>query len=149
MNRRFLFAVGFFGASVLLLTKLDYLINTTFYGYGLQFSYGWYRDYTILYMMLFQLVIVPSSLWLQNKYYFVLTEAFVLSGTQDLIYFGVWNGGVFPSGDWSWMIFHDWFGSWTTANQFTLCLLVNGLVWGFCAFEWLIWNWKLKIREVV
>jgi len=140
-------AILFFFGAVLVLTRVDWIINTVLYKYGLQFSYGWYREYTLLYMLLFQLVILPLSVWIQNWYFLGLTEAFVLSGTQDLIYFGLWCG-YFPSENWTWMVFYEWFGSWTTANQFALCLLVNGLVFGFCTFQWLLWNHKLKTVEV-
>jgi len=146
MSHKVWFAVAFFFVAVLIFTKLDFLVNSDFYGYGLTFSYGWYREYTILYMLLFQLVILPLSLWIRNWYFLGLTEAFVLSGTQDLIYFGLWQGS-FPKGDWSWMIWSDFFGTWTTANQFTLCILVNGLVFGFCGFQWIIWNHNLKIKQ--
>lgn len=147
MSRKTWLAIAFFVGAVLFLTRLDYLINNTFYSYRLKFSYGWYREYTLLYGGLFQLVIFPLWMWTHNNHFLLATEAFILSASQDLIYFGLWQGN-FPTEQWNWIIFYDWLGWWTTANQFALSLVVNGVVFGFCLFQWLIWNHNLKVREV-
>jgi hypothetical protein len=62
-------------------------------------------------------------------------EAFVLSAGQDLIFFGLWNRGVFPLGDWTWMPFYTVFGAWTTMAQF---LFTASLTLASC----LICKWK-------
>lgn len=148
MSKRTLLAILLFAVSVLVLSRLDFLVHSTLYDYGLIFSYSWANEYWILYALAYQLVIIPLSLWTRNLYLFLVTEGFVLSATQDLIFFGLWEGW-FPSGDWTWMPQYNLFGGWTTANQFDLCLLVNGLVWGFCAFQWIVWDYRLKIKEEV
>jgi len=138
-SRKSWFGILFFFVAVLLLTRLDYLINNTFYSYGLVFSYGWYREYTLLYSLSYQLVIFLLLLWTRNKYLLLATEAFVFSATQDLIFFGLWCGR-FPPADWTWMLSYEMLGFWTTSTQLFASILVNGLVFGFCA-----WRYKASI----
>lgn len=105
--------------AVLILTKLDFLVNETLYEYGLQFSYGWYQEYVLQYALIYQLILLLLYLWTQDwKSIFVL-EGFVLSSGQDLIFFIVWNRG-FPQGQWTWTIFHQVFGFWNTNTQILL-----------------------------
>ncbi len=105
--------------AVLIFTKLDFLVNETLYNYGLRFSYEWYHEYTVLYALCYQLVLLLLYRWTHDwKLVFVL-EGFVLSSGQDLIYFTVWNGG-FPQGEWTWMFFHRIFGFWNTNAQILL-----------------------------
>jgi hypothetical protein len=51
-------------------------------------------------------------------------EIFVLTSTQDLVYFGLWEG-AFPHIEWSWMPFYRIFGSWTTTHQIMLSFSAN------------------------
>lgn len=110
--------------AVLLLTKLDFLVNNTLYEYGLRFSDGWYREYTLQYALSYQLILLLLYLWNRDwKLIFVL-EGFVLSSGQDLIYFAAWQGG-FPQGQWTWMIFYEIFGYWNTSTQILLTVSVT------------------------
>ena len=128
---------GLFACGILLLTKLDFIINSTFYSYGLKFSMDWYWQYSVVYFILLQCFAVGSFLFARRRELLILAEAFVLSGTQDLVYFGVWNGGVFPHGQWNWTPYYWLFGSWTTAHQVALsaaglllaCITVVVLRW--------------------
>jgi hypothetical protein len=125
-QRRLLAGAGVFACGILLLTKLDFIINSTFYSYGLKFSMDWYWQYSVVYFVLLQCFAVGSFLLAHRRELLILAEAFVLSGTQDLVYFGVWNGGVFPPGQWNWTPYYWMFGSWTTAHQ--VALSVSSLI---------------------
>lgn len=117
MNHKTLISLLIFAAAVLLFTRIDYLTNAELYQFGLQYSDAWWQNYQILYNCLFQFVIGFSLLYSRNWRLAIVQEAFVLSCTQDLVYFGLWSGGVFPSGDWTWMSMYHVVGSWTTSMQ--------------------------------
>jgi len=119
-----LIALILFLLAVLVLTRLDFLVNETLYGYGLEFSYGWYREYTILYGLSYQLVLLLLFLWARDWRLVCVLEGFVLSSGQDLIFFMVWNGG-FPEGEWTWMLFYRVFGFWNTNTQILLTVGVT------------------------
>jgi hypothetical protein len=131
-RRRLLAGAGIFAGGILLLTKLDHIVNSTLYGHGLEFSMDWYWQYSVVYFILLQGVVFFSYIVVRKEKLLLLAEAFVLSGTQDLVYFGVWNGGVFPPGQWNWTPMYWFFGGWTTAHQVALSaaslLLVSILV---------------------
>ena len=113
---RNLSAIGIFCIAVLLLTRLDYLINNTLYSFGLSYSEAWYQEYVILYFLAYQLVIFTLLAYTRNLKLFVLFQAFVLTSTQDLVYFGLWEGS-FPAHEWVWMTQYKLFGFWNTATQ--------------------------------
>jgi len=110
--------------AVLILTKLDFLVNETLYEHGLQFSYEWYQEYTLQYALSYQLILLLLYLWTRDRKLFFVLEGFVLSSGQDLIFFIVWNRG-FPEGQWTWMIFHQIFGFWNTNTQILLTISVT------------------------
>ncbi|MFA5365902.1 MAG: hypothetical protein WC325_12035, partial [Candidatus Bathyarchaeia archaeon] len=120
-----LICLTLFFAAVFLLTRIDWVVNGLLYGYGLQFNHVWYEQYSIAYFLLWQftlivLVVASKSWWL-----LVFMEAFVLSSTQDLFYFVVWNGG-FPVGDWTWMPLYQTLGFYNTAFQ--ICFSVVSML---------------------
>src|SRR3989304_2850088 len=124
MRRKDLIAVLLFILGVLLFTRIDFLINNSLYGYGLEFSENWYVEYTCLYALCYQLFIFSLLAYSKNVKFFVLMEVFVVTSTQDLVYFGLWQGG-FPATEWSWMPFFRVFGSWTTPHQILLSFFTN------------------------
>ena len=120
MNRN-LVAIGVFSFSVLLLTRLDFLINNILYNFGLSFSEGWYQEYAILYFLAYQLVVFILLAYTRNLKLFAFFQVFVLTSTQDLVYFGIWEGS-FPSHEWVWMVYYRVFGFWNTASQILLSI---------------------------
>ena len=118
MNRN-LAAIGIFSFSILMLTRLDFLVNNIFYSFGLIFSEEWYQEYTILYFLAYQLVVIVILAYTRNLKLFFFFKVFVLTSTQDLIYFGLWQGG-FPTHEWIWMIQYRILGFWNTTTQFLL-----------------------------
>jgi hypothetical protein len=99
---------------------MDYIVNSVLYGFGLRFDAEWYGMYSAAYFLLYQLAACMLTLASKSWRLLVFMEAFVLSSTQDLIYFGVWSNGVFPSGDWSWMPLYKTLGFYTTTFQIIL-----------------------------
>ena len=125
MQRKTWVTIIVFLVAVLLLTRIDFLINYTLYGYGLQFSQSWYFQYTFLYELLYQLVIVVMLFYSGNLFFVLIAETFVISSAQDLVYFGVWQGS-FPPGRWVWL----WYSP-TTLTQIAInlgSLLTAGLI---------------------
>ena len=118
MNQN-LAAIVIFSFFVLLLTRLDFLINNIFYSFGLIFSEGWYQEYTILYFLAYQLDILVLLAYTRNLKLFLFFEVFILTSTQDLVYFGFWQCS-FPSHEWVWMVQYKIFRSWNTTTQLLL-----------------------------
>lgn len=114
-------ALVIFAFSVLLLTRLDFLVNNVLYGFGLIFSLEWYSEYRILYFLAYQLVIFILFAYTRNLKLLIFFEAFVLTCSQDLVYFGLWEAS-FPSGNWDWMSFNQLLGFWNTSSQVLLSL---------------------------
>ena len=127
MKRRLLFGALLFFLTVLLLTRLDFLVNKSLYAFGLRYDEGWYVEYSLLYALLYQAVIVMLALYTKSLRFVAFTEVFVLTSSQDLVYFGLWQGG-FPGIQWAWTPFFHLFGTWTTANQLMLSFSANAFV---------------------
>jgi len=124
MKRTTIFAILFFFFGVLLFTRIDFFVNSSLYNYGLRFSENWYSEYTTLYMLCYQFLILSLLVYTRNLKLLVFMEIFVLTSTQDLIYFSLWQG-TFPQVDWSWMPFYRIFGTWTTTHQILLSFSAN------------------------
>jgi len=125
VNRSFVVSLVFFVFFVLLFTRIDYLVNGDFYEFGLQFSWDWYIIWGILYALLYQSTIVLLHLFHRDWRFTIICESFVLSATQDLIFYLVWAPS-FPQGQWVWMPYYLWFGFWTTLNQILFSTLSVG-----------------------
>ena len=136
MNRN-LVAIVAFSFFVLLLTRLDFLINNILYDFGLIFSEGWYQEYSVLYFLSYQLVVFILLVYTINLKLFVFFEVFVLTCTQDLVYFGFWEDS-FPTQEWAWMIQYRIFGFWNTTSQVLLNISGLSLV--------LILSWIARIQ---
>jgi hypothetical protein len=76
------------------------------------------KDWVIYYIEL-QVVAFLAVLAARNHRIALLIvfEAFINSSTQDLIFYGLWGLGSFPTENWSWMIWYQLFGTWTTPMQ--------------------------------
>lgn len=120
--------------AVLLITRLDYLVNSDLYHYKLEFNLSWYIPYLINIFLLYQMILILLLSFFKDFKIIAVLETFVLSSGQDIIYFLVWNHGVFPEGDWTWTCQYYLLGTWTTLMQivFTIIstLLVSCIVYG-------------------
>ena len=119
MKPRIVLAIMLFFLFIMLFTRLDFLINNSLYDYGLRFDEAWYLPYSILYGLSYQCLILLLVFYAKSLKFFVFAEVFVLTSSQDLVYFGLWQNG-FPSHEWAWSPFFSIFGSWTTTHQFVL-----------------------------
>lgn len=119
-QKRLLAGTAIFACGILLITKFDHMVNSTLYGTGTKLTIGWYWPYSAVYFLLLQGFVVVLYLYVQKREALLLAESFVLSGSADIVYFGAWNGGVFPPGQWTWTFFYQAFGGWTTADQLAL-----------------------------
>jgi len=120
VNRN-LVAIVAFSFLVLLLTRLDFLINNILYDFGLIFSEGWYQEYAVLYFLAYQLIVFILLAYTRNLKLFAFFQVFVLTSTQDLVYFGLWEGS-FPSHEWVWIVYYRIFGFWNTTSQILLSI---------------------------
>ena len=127
MKRENIFAILLFFFGILLFTRIDFFVNSSLYNFGLQFNENWYGEYTTLYTLCYQLLILSLFVYTRNLKFFAFMETFVLTSTQDLVYFGLWQG-AFPQSEWSWMPFYRIFGTWTTVNQILLSFSANLIV---------------------
>ncbi|HLE75260.1 MAG TPA: hypothetical protein VI864_04360 [Candidatus Bathyarchaeia archaeon] len=127
MKRKNLFAILLFFLGVLLFTRVDFLVNESLYHYGLHFNENWYAEYTSLYALCYQFLILSLLVYTRNLKLLVFMEVFVLTSTQDMVYFGLWQG-AFPKIDWWWTPFYRIFGTWTTTDQALLSFFANLLV---------------------
>ena len=130
MNRKTIVASVLFFLSVLLLTRLDFLIHETLPArHAPGFTLAWYNEYLLIYGVLFQICVIALSYWSRSWGFLVAAEAFILSSTQDLFFYGVWGGGLPPlSMQWTWVGHYDLLGYWNVATQIILSTLVNLLV---------------------
>ena len=118
---RTLVTIGIFCLAVLSLTRLDFLVNNLLYSFGLTFSEAWHQEYSILYLLAYQLLIFALLAYTRNLKLFLFFQVFVLTSTQDLVYFGLWQGS-FPAHEWVWTTEYKLFGFWNTASQILLSL---------------------------
>ena len=126
MNKRIIVSLALFAIGILIYTRVDYLINSDLYNFGLQYDDRWHETLQIPYSAMFQLTLLLLLLYSRSIRLWVVLEAFILSSGHDLLYYAVWNHGIFPAGNWTWMGTYIIFGKWTTAMQIIYtCLAVS------------------------
>jgi hypothetical protein len=140
MHRRVVLGVVLFFIAVVLLEGNGYLIHHDLYEHGLRYDEAWAGKDNLIKMALYQFVIFTILLIHRSWPVWILTEVFWGTCSQDLFFYLVWNKGVFPAGDWSWLPFFCIFGQWTTLNQSILSITSMVSV-GFLL--WLAKRWKL------
>jgi hypothetical protein len=132
---RTILSVALFAAGILVLTARDQLIHGILYNYGLTFSYAWANwDWTI-YFLQFQILAIATALIADSRNLLVLYEAFVLSATQDLVFYAVWNNMAFPSTEWWWGFGYKLFGTWNTGLQFAWSITILSATTCFLAWR--------------
>lgn len=140
-----------FGVSVLvflffgLMSRIDFIVHSTLYNYGLQFSYQWANEYWIVYCVLFFnfSFLVGFMYWLgsnknerDRKVSIALTVSMsllALAGTADIMVFVLWVGRLPPENVmWWWAPWYHIFGVWTTFMQ----LVFTSIIFMVIAFMW-------------
>ncbi len=131
-NQWLIISVATFLVGTVIFSGRDYLIHHDLYGWGLQADMSWILKDWLIYFFELQAVAVACVLIARSHRLSLLIffEAFILSSTQDLIFFGLWGYGSFPSESWTWMYNYQFFGVWTTPMQLAysgFALLFGGL----------------------
>jgi hypothetical protein len=122
-----------------LMSRMDYVVNSTLYDYGLRFSYDWAGEYWVTYNAIF----VAFALAVSCAYWFgshktrrdmkfsiallVTIVLFTLGGLQDVMFFVLWGGGLPPSNVvWWWVPWTNLIGTWNSAIQVGFTTLMFG-----------------------
>lgn len=122
------------------MSRIDFLVHSTLYNYGLFFSYEWANVYWLIYGLVF----VAFSLAVAFVYYLgskktltnkkialaLFTSINVLSicGLQDVLFYVLWAGSLPPNTlVWWWSLWTLVFGTWNSQMQVTLTALAFGI----------------------
>jgi hypothetical protein len=128
-QQRLLLSTILFIAVVLIFTRIDYLIHSELYESGLVYNDSWFWTSQILYFAMYQAAIIMLYLYSRSKRLLIIFEAFVLTGGQDFVFFGIWNAGVFPDPSliWTWTVAYHLFGfPWNTWFNLWLTSVATG-----------------------
>jgi hypothetical protein len=123
-----------FGILVLLffclMSRMDYVVNSTLYDYGLRFSYEWADGYWVTYNAVFVAFALAMSCaywlgsqksWRDMKFSIAVLATIVLlavGGLQDIMFFALWAGGLPPSNVvWWWTPLASVVGTWNSTIQ--------------------------------
>jgi hypothetical protein len=117
LRRSVVLGVVLFFVAVVLLEGNGYVIHHDLYEHGLRYSESWAGKDNLIKMALYQFVIFTVLIIHKSWRVWVFTEVFWCTCSQDLLFYLIWNGGVFPDGDWGWLPFCRVLGHWTTLNQ--------------------------------
>ena len=139
MHRGVVLGVVLFFVAVVLLEGKGYIIHHDLYEHGLRYSESWAGKDNLLKIALYQFVIFTLLVIHKSWRVWVLTEVFWCTCTQDLLFYLIWNQGVFPAGNWSWLSFYSILGHWTTLDQSILSISSIAFA-GFLL--WLTKEWK-------
>ena len=114
LQKRLTIAAVLFFVSVTLLVVNDKIVHHDLYNFGLTFSETWAGPYWLNYALLYQAAIIPLTLYCEDPWLFLFSEVFVLTATQDILFFVL--VGRFPTEVWWWTPLPGW----TTEFQFAL-----------------------------
>lgn len=130
-----------------IMAKLDFLVHSSLYNYGLVFSYEWANTYWLIYGIAFFAFSLMACFvyWASSPKTFhtkkvaaciLLTiNLLAIGGLQDLIYFAIWDGGLPTAGvEWWWSYWTYVFGTWNTPMQITLTsimIAISIVAWSF------------------
>jgi hypothetical protein len=133
LNRKVVLGLALFFIGVILLEGNGYIIHHDLYEQGLQFSPAWVEKDNLIKLALYQFLIFTVLFVHESWPVWALTEVFWVTCSHDLVFYLIWNRGVFPAEDWSWLPFFSIFGHWNLASQVMLSLTslasVGSLLW--------------------
>lgn len=128
-----------------IMSRIDYLVHSRLYKFGLQFSYEWAIEYWILYTFMYVIFSLAIGLmfWLGSdrtlrdcKISIAIVATVVLltiGGLQDLLFFVLWAGGLpLPNVVWWWNPWQHILGTWNSISQIisaSLSLFGATLLW--------------------
>ena len=133
------------------MSRIDYVVNSTLYNYGLEFSYGWANTYWVAYNTVFVIFSAMAGFiyWFGSEKttcdkkvasaLIVTINLLALGNLQDVMYFIFWAGGLPPSNvAWWWTWWNGIFGTWNTDLQVSLTTMALGvslLIWAFALHQ--------------
>lgn len=137
----------------LFMSRIDFIVNSVLYNYGLVFSYNWANTYWITYNFTFVVFSAMAGFvyWLGSSKtscdkrvavaLFATINLLALGGLQDILYFTIWAGGLpVNSVVWWWSQWNGVFGTWNT-------LLQLELMFGMVGFSILAWGLALHQKK--
>jgi len=135
----------------LFMSRIDFIINSVLYDYGLVFSYNWANEYWLTYNFTFVVFSAMASYvyWLGSRKtscdkkvvvaLLVTINLLALGGLQDILYFSIWAGGLpVDSMVWWWSQWTGVFGTWNTFMQIELMFGMVGLS---------VLTWRLVLHQ--
>jgi hypothetical protein len=122
-----------------LMSRIDYIVHSTLYNYGLRFSYDWANSYWLTYNCIFIAfgAALSFAFWVasdKTKRSAKLSLAILgsitlltLGGLQDILFFVLWGQGLpQTSVVWWWMPWAGIIGTWNSSLQVLLTALTSG-----------------------
>ncbi len=135
----------------LFMSRIDFIVNSVLYNYGLVFSYNWANTYWLTYNFTFVVFSAMASFvyWLGSRKtscdkkvvvaLLVTINLLALGGLQDILYFSIWAGGLpVNSVVWWWSQWKGVFGTWNSLLQLELMFGMMGfsvLAWGLALHQ--------------
>jgi len=122
-----------------LMSRMDFVVNSTLYSYGLRFSYSWAEGYWVTYNAIFVVFALTMSCayWLgshrtrrDTRFSIAILVTIVLltiGGLQDVMFFALWSNGLPPSNViWWWSPLTVLIGTWNSTLQIGFTTLMAG-----------------------
>jgi uncharacterized membrane protein len=135
------------------MSRIDFIVNSVLYNYGLEFSYNWANTYWLTYSFVFVVFSAVTGFfyWFGSRKtafdkrfvvaLIVTINLLALGGLQDILFFTIWAGGL-PGNSvvWWWSQWMGIFGTWNSLLQLDLML-------GMVGFSVLTWGWVLNQKK--
>ena len=134
-----------------LMARIDYVVNSRLYDFGLVFSYDWANMYWLAFQGIFWVfsAMVAFIYWFGSRKtfcdkkvtaaLFISINVLALGGLQDILYFVLWDGGL-PANNvvWWWVPWAGVFGTWNSLMQVAFTVLAMGIS---------LLTWALALRQ--
>jgi hypothetical protein len=135
------------------MSRIDYIVNSTLYNYGLKFSYDWANMYWFAYQAAFWVfsAMVALVYWSGSRKtgfdkkvtaaLFISIDLLALGGLQDILFYVLWGGGL-PANSvvWTWVVWEKVFGFWNSMVQ----VITTG---GSVGVSFLTWGLALRQKK--
>jgi len=133
------------------MSRIDFIVHSTLYEYGLIFSYEWANHYWLVYGLVFAsfasavafVYYYASEKTFRNKKIalalFTSINVLSLCGLQDVLFYVLWTGSLPPETlVWWWSLWTLVFGTWNSQMQLALtgfACMVTLLCWVLALYQ--------------
>ena len=124
---RIITAILLFAAFVVLLEGNGYIIHKLHYDTGASWSNSVLVLDNNIKIALYQLVIFTLIFVHKKLSLFMIMEVFWWTCTQDIFFYLIWNNGIFPTGDLSWLPMYNVLGIWLIEMQILFSITLISL----------------------